>query len=281
MIHQVVFAGYINDLPNLMSLFDVFVLPSLQEAASLACIEAMSLAKPIIGTSVGGIPEQVYDNVNGFIVEPRNPQQIANSLIQLIENPSLREKFAKNSYLRYREYFDSEVMVQKKLWSCTKKPLIYDYFVDITFKLLHMRRSPLLTYDRGTLILHPPPKGKAWIDFATWDDRVEKFRIPAHQYRSLIESLEENQINFIDDAKEFSTLDIEANLTLTPYAHQQEALEAWKKSPKTRGCRLAHRRRENILGTNGDRLYSSHYLDISTHPRLDAPMVCPNGKRLS
>jgi len=111
--HQVVFAGYINDLPNLMSLFDVFVLPSLQEAASLACIEAMSLAKPIIGTSVGGIPEQVYDNVNGFIVEPRNPQQIANSLIQLIENPSLREKFAKNSYLRYREYFDSEVMVQK------------------------------------------------------------------------------------------------------------------------------------------------------------------------
>nr|OEJ78993.1 glycosyltransferase [Cyanobacterium sp. IPPAS B-1200] len=111
--HRVVFAGYINDLPNLMSLFDVFVLPSLQEAASLACIEAMSLAKPIIGTSVGGIPEQVYDNVNGFIVEPRNPQQIADSLIKLIENPSLREKFAKNSYLRYREYFDSEVMVQK------------------------------------------------------------------------------------------------------------------------------------------------------------------------
>ncbi|MGY6528688.1 MAG: DEAD/DEAH box helicase [Cyanobacterium sp.] len=95
-----------------------------------------------------------------------------------------------------------------------------------------MRRSPLLTYDRGTLILHPPPKGKAWIDFATWDDRVEKFRIPAHQYRSLIETLEENQINFIDDAKEFSTLDVEANLPLTPYPHQQEALEAWKKAQR-------------------------------------------------
>ncbi|MBE9223806.1 ATP-dependent helicase, partial [Cyanobacterium stanieri LEGE 03274] len=75
-----------------------------------------------------------------------------------------------------------------------------------------MRRSPLLTYDRGTLILHPPPKGKAWIDFATWDDRVEKFRIPAHQYRPLVETLEKNNINFIDDAKEFTTLEINPNL---------------------------------------------------------------------
>ncbi|MGY6528687.1 MAG: glycosyltransferase family 4 protein [Cyanobacterium sp.] len=111
--HLIIFAGYIEDLPNLMSLYDIFVLPSLQEAASLACVEAMSLAKPVIGTNVGGIPEQVYDNVNGFIVEPKNPRQIADSLIKLIESPSLREKFSKNSYLRYQEFFDSEVMVKK------------------------------------------------------------------------------------------------------------------------------------------------------------------------
>ncbi|AFZ47593.1 glycosyl transferase group 1 [Cyanobacterium stanieri PCC 7202] len=111
--HQVIFTGYINDLPNLMHLYDIFVLPSLQEAASLACIEAMSLGKPIIGTSVGGIPEQVYDNVNGFIVEPRNPQQIADSLVKLIENPDLRAKFAKNSYQRYQQFFSSEIMVSK------------------------------------------------------------------------------------------------------------------------------------------------------------------------
>lgn len=95
-----------------------------------------------------------------------------------------------------------------------------------------MRRSPLLTYDRGTLILHPPPKGKAWIDFAIWDDRVEKFRIPAHQYRSLIETLEQNQIHFIDEAKEFTSLNLETNLHLTPYPHQQEALEAWKQAQR-------------------------------------------------
>ena len=53
----------------------------------------------------------------------------------------------------------------------------------------YMPRIPLLTYERGTLILHPPPKGKAWIEFATWDDRIEKFRIPANRYRELILTL--------------------------------------------------------------------------------------------
>ncbi|MEM9163592.1 MAG: hypothetical protein AAGC54_11065, partial [Cyanobacteria bacterium P01_F01_bin.4] len=48
-----------------------------------------------------------------------------------------------------------------------------------------MARTPTLTFDRGTLILHPPPRGRGWIDHAVWDDRVERFRIPANQYRTL------------------------------------------------------------------------------------------------
>ncbi|MBF2057012.1 MAG: DEAD/DEAH box helicase family protein [Cyanobacterium sp. T60_A2020_053] len=90
-------------------------------------------------------------------------------------------------------------------------------------------RLSKLTYDRGTLLLHPPPKGKAWIDFATWDDRVEKFRIPAPSYPDLIEKLEAEGIKFIDDAKEFFNIEINNNnLTKTPYEHQQEALTQWK-----------------------------------------------------
>ena len=46
-----------------------------------------------------------------------------------------------------------------------------------------MPRISTLTYDRGTLLLHPPPKGKAWVEHAEWDDRVEKFRLPADRYR--------------------------------------------------------------------------------------------------
>jgi L-malate glycosyltransferase len=56
---RTIFAGYINDLPELMSLFNFFVLPSLQEACSLACAEAMAQQKAAIGTTIGGIVEQI------------------------------------------------------------------------------------------------------------------------------------------------------------------------------------------------------------------------------
>jgi hypothetical protein len=62
-----------------------------------------------------------------------------------------------------------------------------------------MPRPSKLTYDRGTLLLHPPPRGREWLDFVTWDDRVEKFRLPAFQYRSLVERLQAAGIDLIDE----------------------------------------------------------------------------------
>jgi superfamily II DNA or RNA helicase len=93
-----------------------------------------------------------------------------------------------------------------------------------------MARVPKLTYDRGTLIIHPPPKGKTWIDFATWDDRIEKFRIPAIFYRSLIENLQVNNLQFVDEAKEFYSLKLNSSFEMKPYPHQLEALSAWKQA---------------------------------------------------
>lgn len=91
-----------------------------------------------------------------------------------------------------------------------------------------MPRPPILTFDRGTLLLHPPPRGKAWIDFATWDDRVEKFRVPAMQYRQLVETLQAEGTEFIDEAKAFVPLDLNSSVQMQPYPHQEEALQAWK-----------------------------------------------------
>ena len=91
-----------------------------------------------------------------------------------------------------------------------------------------MARPPTLTFDRGTLILHPPPRSKNWIDYAIWDDRIEKFRIPAIRYRSLVEALQAEATDFIDEAKAFYPLELIASLEMTPYPHQNEALAAWK-----------------------------------------------------
>ncbi|MBF2028554.1 MAG: DEAD/DEAH box helicase family protein [Oscillatoriales cyanobacterium C42_A2020_001] len=95
-----------------------------------------------------------------------------------------------------------------------------------------MSRTPTLTYDRGTLILHPPPRGKEWMDFATWDDRIERFRIPAIHYRDLVLALRASNTEIIDNAKGFQEVELIPSLEMEPYPHQQEALNAWKQSSR-------------------------------------------------
>ena len=93
-----------------------------------------------------------------------------------------------------------------------------------------MARTPTLSFDRGTLVLHPPPRGKTWVDYATWDDRVEKFRIRAIHYRSLVEAMQSEGTSFTDEAKGFDPLELVPSLEMEPYPHQSEALAAWKQA---------------------------------------------------
>ncbi len=102
---HVVFAGYLQDVHNLMYCFDIFVLPSLQEASPLASAEAMSMGKAIVATNVGGMPEQVVDGHTGFIVPPQDSLALAAGIDRLISDPVLLEDFGQRGYARYREKF--------------------------------------------------------------------------------------------------------------------------------------------------------------------------------
>ena len=110
---RVVFTGYIDNLPNLMQLFDIFVLPSLNEPFGLVCAEAMSQSKPVVVSDVGGLAEQVSDRHTGFIVMPRDPDSLATKLAELIADKDLRDRFATNGRDRYRQLFSSETMLEK------------------------------------------------------------------------------------------------------------------------------------------------------------------------
>lgn len=120
-----------------------------------------------------------------------------------------------------------------------------------------MARIPTLSFDRGTLILHPPPRGKTWVDYATWDDRIEKFRILALHYRQLVEALQTEGTNFNDQAKEFVSLELVPSFEMEPYPHQHEALLAWKQ---------AGRRGVVVLPTAGGKTYLAQ-LAMQTTPR--------------
>ena len=112
-----------------------------------------------------------------------------------------------------------------------------------------MPRTPTLTYDRGTLILHPPPRGKGWIDYAVWDDRIERFRIPAIHYRATIEQLHREGAQYSDRAKIYESLDLNWSDRRQPYCHQQEALEAWQQ---------AGRRGVVVLPTGAGKTFVAH-----------------------
>lgn len=126
-----------------------------------------------------------------------------------------------------------------------------------------MPRTPTLKYDRGTLLLHPPPRGKDWLDLATWDDRVEKFRIQGIHYRLLVETLQAAEANFIDEAKEFSSLELYPSFEMEPYPHQQEALMAWKQ---------AERRGVVVLPTAAGKTYLAQ-LAMQATPRTTLILV--------
>ena len=91
-----------------------------------------------------------------------------------------------------------------------------------------MPRPSVLSYDRGTLLLHPPPRGRAWVDHAEWDDRVEKFRIPAGRYGPLVETLRAEGSAVEDHAPDFRDLRLPRAELPAPRAHQADALAAWQ-----------------------------------------------------
>jgi teichuronic acid biosynthesis glycosyltransferase TuaC len=86
-----------NELLKLYAASDVFILPSLSEGRPTVINEAMASECAIIASNVDGIPEQVTDGYNGFLVEPRNPEELASKIEYLVENENLMRNMGKNS----------------------------------------------------------------------------------------------------------------------------------------------------------------------------------------
>jgi glycosyltransferase involved in cell wall biosynthesis len=110
---KAIFTGLRTDIPDVMSLFDIFVLPSLWEGFGIVLIEAMSLRKPIIATNVDGIPEVVVDGVTGLLVPPRDANALANAILELIRDQSRAREMGERGRLRVEEHFTADRMVKR------------------------------------------------------------------------------------------------------------------------------------------------------------------------
>ena len=101
--NKVIFTGKRNDIPNVLQLFDVFVLCSIYEGLGLVILEAMSAGVPVIGTIAGAIPE-IIGNC-GILVEPKNKYQLSDAIIELLNNNEKAEEFRKLAFYKIKNTF--------------------------------------------------------------------------------------------------------------------------------------------------------------------------------
>jgi glycosyltransferase involved in cell wall biosynthesis len=96
---RVIFTGYIKEeeLPLFYAMADLFVFHSTYETLGLVLIEAMASGKPIVSVRSTAIPEVVEDGVNGILVEPLNPSELAEAIIFLLKNPEKMKEMGKAS----------------------------------------------------------------------------------------------------------------------------------------------------------------------------------------
>ena len=110
---NVIFAGERGDIPEILSLTDIFVLPSLREGLPLTILEAMACGKPVIATNVGGIPEVVKDGVSGILISPKDPEALHSAINELLGDREKLKKMGHNGKRVYSESFDSKTMIGK------------------------------------------------------------------------------------------------------------------------------------------------------------------------
>lgn len=87
---KVVFTGWREDIPEIMSVLDVLVLTSLNEAVGRVLLEAGASGKPIVATDVGGVPEILKNMKTGILVPPKDSQKIAEAVITLLKDEKAR-----------------------------------------------------------------------------------------------------------------------------------------------------------------------------------------------
>lgn len=107
-----IFTGWREDINEILCILDVVVLVSLNEAIGRIILEAGSCAKPVVATNVGGIPSVIEDKKTGILVPPKNPQKLAEAVIELLGDANKRQEMGRRAKERVQANFGMEKMIK-------------------------------------------------------------------------------------------------------------------------------------------------------------------------
>lgn len=111
LLNRVHFLGLQSSIIKLLSITDLFLLPSEKENFSLSALEAMSCGVPVVATKVGGMPEMIKSNVNGFLAEIGDIDLMAKYSIDLLSDNILYQKISNNAKKKVEKYFTPEKII--------------------------------------------------------------------------------------------------------------------------------------------------------------------------
>ena len=110
---KVLLVGRKEQASRYLNAFDVFLLPSVKEGFPWVILEAMGAKLPIIATNVGAIPEIIENGVNGYIIDPRNSNQISEHVTMFLDNESRANEMGIQAHQRVLFTFNIEVTILK------------------------------------------------------------------------------------------------------------------------------------------------------------------------
>lgn len=108
---QLIFPGFRRDLPQVYAAFDVFVMSSLREGLPNSILEAMALGVPVVTTDVAGAKELVVNNETGFVVDQKDVQGLASSILKILDHETIRS----NMGLAGRERVENDFSFLQRL----------------------------------------------------------------------------------------------------------------------------------------------------------------------
>ena len=111
--NNVILAGRQSNIPEYLSIFDAFMMPSFKEGLPMALLEAMASRKIVVASSVGEIPNVINDKINGFLFPPGDCRRLSEVLHQVIFNSEQIEPCRNEALRTVEQNYSSDVMVKE------------------------------------------------------------------------------------------------------------------------------------------------------------------------